>query len=119
MGDMDGVRISFDDRLEDDEHRLLHTEEDDEDEDEGEREPLVDMIDGAYDEGDSGGGVVELIVVSSIDFGIVFFVCCSKFLRSSDTLGYVNDSVSEGVRADIAETVVSELFVIVVDACNA
>ena len=35
MGDMDGVRISFDDRLEDDEHRLLHTEEDDEDEGEG------------------------------------------------------------------------------------
>ena len=31
----------------------------------------------------------------------------------------MNDSVSEGVRADIADTVVSELVVIVFDDCKA
>ena len=48
---MDGVRISFEDRLEDDEDRLLHTGEADED-DEGERDPPVDINDGADDRGD-------------------------------------------------------------------
>ncbi len=40
VGDIDGVRISLDERLDDDEHRLLHIEEDADDEEE-EREPLV------------------------------------------------------------------------------
>ncbi len=40
VGDIDGVRISLDERLDDDEHRLLHIEEDPDDEEE-EREPPV------------------------------------------------------------------------------
>jgi hypothetical protein len=77
-------------------------------------------MDGAEDNGDSSGGVTDVLVVISIGFGIFFFCdCCSKFFRNSDTFGYVNDSVSDGVLADIAETVVNELVVIVVDDCKA
>ena len=118
------MRISFDERLDADEHRLLHTDEadDDDDDDEGEREPPVEMMDGAYDGGDSGGDDVEPAAASSSGFGIAFLpcsFCCSKFLRSSDTFGYVNDSVSDGVRADSVETVVSELVVMAEDDCSA
>jgi len=68
-GEIDGVRISFDERLDVDEHRLLHTEEAEDDE----REPPVDIKDGAYDNGDSSGGVTDvLLVANSIDFGIDF-----------------------------------------------
>jgi hypothetical protein len=119
VGDIDGVRISLDERLDDDEDRLLHIEEDDDDE-VGERKPPVEIMDGAEDKGDSSGGVTDVLVVISIGFGIFFLCdCCSKFFRNSDTFGYVNDSVSDGVRADIAETVVNELVVIVVDDCKA
>lgn len=67
---MDGVRISFDEQLDVDEHRLLHTEEAEDDDEE--REPLVDIKDGAYDNGDSSGGVTDVLDVNSIGFGIDF-----------------------------------------------
>ena len=127
MGEIDGVRISFDERLDDEEHRLLQTEEADDDEEDGEREPPVEISDGAEERGDSSVGDTVLVGISS-GFGIVFdavwdWVCdwafCSKVFRSSDTFGYVNDSDSEGVRAEIAETVVNELVVIVAELCNA
>lgn len=85
VGDIDGVLISFDERLDDDEHRLLRTEEADDDEDE--REPPVDMRDGAEDEGDSRVGDTELVEEISIGFEVIFCVCCSKFFRSSETFG--------------------------------
>ena len=115
------MRISLDERLADEERRPLRAGEgevDDDDDLEGEREPPVEIRDGAEESGEPRVGEMVLVVMISMGLGNSF-CCCSKFFRSSDTLGYVNDSVSDGVRADMAETVVKELVVIVVDAWKA
>lgn len=80
LGEIDGVRISFDDRLEDDEDRLAEDADDEDDE----RVPPVEMSDGTGDDDNSGGGV-ELVLSLTFFWDVV--ADCSKVLRNSETFG--------------------------------